>query len=399
MITEEQLLALLPQLENERVEKTISTTDTNKFGEAICSFANDLGATGLPGYLIIGVNDNGVFGNPQTGETIAITEQFLQQLLDFRTDGRIVPPPAMFVKKFSFPQGDLAVIEVKPSPVPPVRWKGKVCIRVGQRKGVANEAEERILSEKRSTNAKTYDVQPTLGSTLSDLSIDIFKLTYLPSAISPEILEANGRELKQQIASLKFYDLRADAPTNAGILMFGTNPLFFLPGAYIQYVKFKGNDEVSEFENELRFEGDLTTQLRIINEFVKTQITKRVQRQLGEDYEETYPASAIQELLYNAVVHRDYESNAPIKFYEFNDRIEITNPGGLFGNARPENFPNTNDYRNPTLAEAVKTLGFINRFNVGVKRAKAALQKNGSPEPIFIINEPTSFGVIVYKKL
>ena len=399
MITDEQLLALLPQLENERVEKTISITDTNKFGEAICSFANDLGATGQPGYLIIGVNDNGIFGNPQTGVPIPITEQLLQQLLDFRTDGRIVPPPAMVVKKFSFLQGDLAVVEVKPSPVPPVRWRGKVCIRVGQRKGVANETEERILSEKRSTYAKTYDVQPALGSTLGDLSIEIFKLTYLPSAIDPEILAANGRDLKQQIASLKFYDLRSDVPTNAGILMFGTNPLFYLPGAYIQYVKFKGRDEVSEFENEVRFDGDLTTQLRVINEFVKTQIAKRVQRQLGEDYEEAYPASAIQELLYNAIVHRDYESNAPIKFYEFDNRIEITNPGGLYGNARPENFPNTNDYRNPTLAEAAKTLGFINRFNVGVKRAKAALQNNGSPEPTFIINEPTSFGVIVYKKL
>lgn len=397
MISEEQLLALLPQLENERVEKTISISDTNKFGEAICAFANDLSATGQPGYLIIGVKDDGSFGD-HTGMPIPITEQFLQQLLDFRTDGRIVPPPAMIVKKFTFAEGDIAVVEVQPSPVPPVRWKGKVCIRVGQRKGIANEAEERILSEKRSTYAKTYDVHPVAGSSLKDLSIDIFKFTYLPSAIDPEILAANGRELKQQLASLKFYDLRSDAPTNAGILLFGTNPLFYLPGAYIQYVKFRGNDEVSEFENEVRFEGDLATQLRVLNEFVKTQIAKRVQRNLAERYEEAYPTSAIQELLYNAIVHRDYESNAPIKFYEFDNRIEITNPGGLYGNARPENFPNTNDYRNPTLAEAVKTLGYINRFNVGVKRAKAALAANGSPDPTFLINEATSFGVIIYKR-
>jgi ATP-dependent DNA helicase RecG len=119
---------------------------------------------------------------------------------------------------------------------------------------------------------------------------------------------------------------------------------------------------------------------------------------LGEEYQFNYPASALQELLHNAVIHRDYQSNAPIKFYEFIDRIEIINPGGLFGDARPENFPNKNDYRNPVLAEAAKNLGYINSFNVGVKRAKAALEKNGNPQPTFIINEPTFFGVIIYNK-
>jgi ATP-dependent DNA helicase RecG len=103
-------------------------------------------------------------------------------------------------------------------------------------------------------------------------------------------------------------------------------------------------------------------------------------------------------LLYNAIIHRDYESNAPIKFYEFDDRIEISNAGGLFGKARPENFPKENDYRNPTIAEATYNLGYVNRFNLGVQRASAALIKNGNPEPKFIIDQPTHFEVIIYKK-
>ena len=135
--------------------------------------------------------------------------------------------------------------------------------------------------------------------------------------------------------------------TNAGILLLERIPDFTcMPGAYVQYVRFSGEDEISDFEYEHRFEGDLTTQLKIMNEFIKSQIVRRVQHKLGEDYEITYPQSAIQELLYNAVIHRDYQSNAPIKFYEFSNRIEIINPGGLFGDARPENFPNKNDYRN-----------------------------------------------------
>jgi ATP-dependent DNA helicase RecG len=391
MITQEEISNLLPQIETDWIEKTISKNDADKFGEAICAFCNDMANNKRPGYLIIGALDNGDLNGT------VVDEQLMQTLLSYRTDGRIVPPPAMVVSKFTFPKGDIAVVEVQPSHVPPVRYKGKVCVRIGPRKGTANEAEERMLSEKRSTFARSFDTQPCYESILNDLSVDIFKTGYLPTAIDKETLDSNGREIKQQLSSLKFYDLKADVPTNAGILMFGKNPRFYLSGAYIQYVKFAGIDETSEFEYEYRFEGDLTTQMRVMMDFIKSQIAKMVQKELGENFGFAYPASAIQELLYNAIIHRDYQSNAPIKFYEFSDRIEIINPGGLFGDARPENFPNKNDYRNPALAEAAKNLGFINSFNVGVKRAKAALLKNGSPEPLFILNQPTSFGVIIYK--
>jgi ATP-dependent DNA helicase RecG len=392
MITQDQLTVILSELEADRIEKTISKTDADKFGEAICSFSNDMAAHGLPGYLIVGAHDNGSLN----GTTV--DEQLLQTLLSYRTDGRIVPPPAMVVAKFSYPDGDVAVVEVQPSPFPPVRYKGKVCVRIGPRKGTANEAEERILSEKRSTFARSFDTQPCYGSTLEDISTDIFKLTYLPNAIDEETLRINGREIKQQLASLKFYDLTADCPTNAGILMFGTNPRFYMSGAYVQYVRFVGEDEVSNFEYEHSFDGDLTTQMKLMDDFIKSQISKKVQHKLGEDYMFSYPPSAIQELLYNAVIHKDYQSNAPIKFYEFSNRIEIINPGGLFGDARPENFPNKNDYRNPAIAESSKNLGLINSFNVGIKRAIAALEKNGNPKPTFIFDQQTSFGVIIYKK-
>lgn len=392
MITQKELDKLLIDIEADRIEKTISTNDANKFGEAICSFSNDFPAHGLPGYLIIGVKDDG------SKAGLTVDDRNLQTLMDFRTDGRILPPPTMTVKKFNYDDGDIVVVEVQPSFQPPVRFRGKVCIRIGPRKGIATEAEERILSEKRSSFARSFDTLPCWESSLEDLSIGIFRQTYLPTAIDAETLAANHREIKEQLASLKFYDLKADCPTNAGILMFGNNPRFYLRGAYVQYVRFTGKDEVSDFDYEFTFEGDLTTQMREMDNFIKSQIVKRVLHNLGEEYEVNYPLNAIRELLYNAVIHRNYESNAPIKFYEFSDRIQISNSGGLFGDARPENFPSINDYRNPVLAEAAKNLGFINSFNVGVKRAKAALDRNGNPKPKFIIDEPMGFEVIIYRK-
>lgn len=53
-----------------------------------------------------------------------------------------------------------------------------------------------------------------------------------------------------------------------------------------------------------------------------------------------YPEWALRELLMNAVMHRNYDSNTPIRFYAFSDHIEIQSPGGLYGEATPENFPN-----------------------------------------------------------
>jgi len=393
MITKEQLDKLLPQLEQDRIEKTVSLTDANKFGEAICAFSNDLPDHKLPGYLLVGVHDDGIRAG------ITVDDRLLQMLMDFRTDGRIVPPPLLTVARFSYPDGDIAVVEVLPHDLPPVRYKGKLCVRIGPRKGTANEAEERRLIEKRSAFARTFDVMPCKGSTLKDISLELFELRYLPSAIDADTLLENNRERKEQLASLKFFDLKENCPTYAGILMFGNNPRYYVPGAYVQYVRFTGEDEASDFEYEYRFDGDLTTQLGQMDEFIKANVVKTVLPALGSGYIANYPARALKELLFNAVIHKDYQSNAPVKFYEFSDRIEISNAGGLYGKARPENFPDENDYRNPALAEAAKNLGYANGFNVGVKAALAALNKNDNPEPEFIKDQPTSFSVKIFKRL
>lgn len=75
------------------------------------------------------------------------------------------------------------------------------------------------------------------------------------------------------------------------------------------------------------------------------------------------------------------------------------NPGGLYGNARPENFPNVNDYGNPVIAEAMKVLGYVNRFNRGIARVKKELDDNGNPEAVFDYRKIGVFGVAVYGSL
>jgi len=374
MIQENELIRLLAEGEADRIERTTSIKDTDKFSEAVTAFANDLPNHGLPGYLVIGVNDDG------SPSGLEVTDQLLQNLGGLRSDGNIQPLPSLNVAKFSLPGGDVAVVEVLPSDLPPVRYKGRVCIRVGPRKGVANQQDERILTEKRIAHARTFDALPCLGSSMDALATDLFQNTYLSQAVAPEVIAENNRDLATQLGSLRFYDLNRQCPTNAGILLFGKNPLQWLPGSYIQFLRLEGSSSTGEVLVEKSLSGDLLTVLRELESLADLHIESRPVpvSALRERQAVNYPRVALRELLMNAVLHRSYESNTPIRFYWFSDRVEIQSPGGLYGEASPENFPNQNSYRNPVLAEAMKALGFVNRFGRGVLRAQEALEQNGN---------------------
>ncbi len=101
-----------------------------------------------------------------------------------------------------------------------------------------------------------------------------------------------------------------------------------------------------------------------------------------------YPLEALQQLTRNAILHRSYEgTNAPVRVYWFNDRIEVVSPGGTYGDVTAENFGNLGltDCRNPNLAEAMRTLGFVQHFGMGIPIAKNLLARNGNPPPEFQI--------------
>ena len=98
----------------------------------------------------------------------------------------------------------------------------------------------------------------------------------------------------------------------------------------------------------------------------------------------------------NACMHRDYQANMPIRLYQFDDYIEVMNAGGLYGEARPENFPSVNDYRNPLVAEAMRVMKYVNKFNRGITRVKEMLKDNGNPQAEFDVNTITAFRVNIH---
>ena len=169
----------------------------------------------------------------------------------------------------------MAVVEVMPSDLPPVRYKGRVWIRVGPSRRSANQQEERILIEKRTALQRTFDVRPCTGCTMDDLIPNLFLVTYLPHAVDRAVIEENDRAIDEQMASLRFYDLAADCPTNAGALLFAQDPLRWLPGASVQFVRWAGTTMADDPVGELRFRGDLITVLGELQRFVSLPVRSR----------------------------------------------------------------------------------------------------------------------------
>lgn len=392
MISKEELLQLLKSTETYRIEKTVSTGNMDKFCEAICAFANDMPGSRQNGYLIIGANDDGSLAG------LKVDDALMKKISGIRSDGNILPLPVMNVDRFEFPEGDLLVAEVHPSFFTPIRYRGRSFIRIGPRRDFASEEEERILTERRTANMATFDVSPCLRASLDDLQVDKIKAGYLPKAIDLELLEEDKRDIREQLASLGLYDRQHDCPTYAAITLFGKNPKFFLPGFYLQFVRFKGTDKASDIDEERTFDKCLMDMLPRLDDFLDLSVVRKRPVPVSILREKTvfnYPYWGIRELLMNAVMHRDLQTNMPVRFYQFENRIEIMNPGGLYGKARPENFPLVNDYRNPIISEAMKILGYVNKFNRGIDRVQKMLNDNGNPPAIFDVDKLTVFAVNV----
>lgn len=384
---DEELESLLLDLESDRVERKESLSDAGRIRQAICAFANDMPNHGQPGVIFIGVRDNGDCAN------LTVTDQLLRLLADMRDDGNILPLPSMTVQKRALRGCEMAVVVVQPCDAPPVRYNGRIWIRVGPRRATASAEEERRLNERRRSRDLPFDLHPVQAACLADLDRDLFLREYLAGAVSPDVLEQNERNVEHQLTSMRFVSVdELHVPTVVGLLAVGKSPADYLPGAYVQFVRIDGADLADPVSDQKELHGPMPDLLRRLDEVVAANI--RVSADLRSAAREIrqpdYPLVAIQQLTRNAVLHRDYQTtNAPVRMNWFTDRIEIQNPGGPFGQVTRDNFgkPGITDYRNPHLAEVLKTLGFVQRFGVGIQLARKALADGGNPEADFDVQQ------------
>ncbi len=388
-ITDTELEALLKELESDRAERKQSWAGDapEKVRQAVCAFANDLPNHQRPGVVFIGAKDDG------TPMGVAVTDQLLKTLSDIKTDGKTVPPPTLTVEKRVLNGTEMAVIAVWPADAPPVRYEGRIWIRIGPRRGLASAQDERVLNEKRRHRDLHFEAHPVSACTIADVSRPVFEQEYLPNAVASDVLASNARSYEQRLASCGMIaSIDEPIPTVLGLLVCGISPRTWLPGDYIQFLRIRGSSLSDPVIDETEIDGTVAAMLRRLDEKLNAHLTTSVDftSQDREVRSSPYPLVALQQLTRNAVLHRTYENtNAPVRVYWFDDRIEINNPGGPYGSITAQNFgkPGLADYRNPQLAAAFKVLGYAQRFGAGITLARQSLEKNGNPTLEFQIEQ------------
>lgn len=388
--TDAELESLMSDMESDLVERKESASDGRKIRRNICAFANDLPRNGKPGVVLVGVRDDG------SCASLSIDDELLTRLANIHGEGDILPLPSMTVQKRQLRGCTVAAIIVEPSSNTPVRFRGRVWVRVGPSVREGSVEDERLLAERRRAADLPLDMRPASGAGIEDLDLDFARNQYLPNAIAPEVLERNERSAEHQLRSLRL--TQAGKPTWGAILALARDPQSFMPGSYVQFLRIRGTEITDPILDQKQLTGRLDDVVRRLDELLELNLSVRTQVAgvPRERRRPDYPVDALRQLAYNAVMHRSYEgTNTPIRVHWFADRVEITSSGGLYGRITPENFgTGDTDYRNPLLAEIMYNLGFAQRFGLGVPLAREALAANGNPEPEFRF-EQTRVGVTV----
>lgn len=185
-------------------------------------------------------------------------------------------------------------------------------------------------------------------------------------------------------------------PTLAGIMMFSDYPQSYYPQLCITAVSVQGfeigdlGDLSQRFDDNERIEGTIPQMLDGSLSFLRRNIKVRtiINPNTGkrEDRPE-YPIVALREIILNALIHRDYSIHtdlSPITIRVFKNRIEVENPGGLYGRMTLNELGKTiADTRNPFIAKAMEIIGETeNRFS-GIPIIRRLMSEYRLPEPVF----------------
>ena len=378
-----ELAAMVTDLESDLVERkeSLSSSAADKILRSICAFANDLPGHRVPGVIFVGAADDGSCAG------LTINDDLLKRLADMRDHGQLLPRPSMDVQRRVLDGCEVAAVIVQPESHPPVRYEGRVWVRVGPTVRAATAADEQRLSERRQAQEIPFDLRPAHGATLADLDLDYIERRYMPQAISADILAENRRPLEAQLRSLRL--MIGDAPTNGAMLAFGRDAQHWLPESWVQFVRFDGDAITDPPKTSEVLTGRLEDILQSLSQLVKLNVSTRLDITSGprEKRFPDYPVEALHQLVYNAVMHRSYEgTHTPARLYWYSGRVEIESPGGLFGAVTPETLlTGATAYRNQLTAEIMANLGYAQRFGYGIPLALRALRSNGNPEPDFQI--------------
>ena len=359
-MTQHELDTIIQSGEGYKTEfKRNLNTDLSK---ELVAFANSSG-----GKIYLGIEDNGTV----SGVTIDNTLKSKITMMAHECD------PSVEIELASF--RNVMIVNVPEGKDKPYRCTNGFYIRNGASsiKLSTREIIDFIQSEGKIKFDELFNKSVKYPEQLNKESIKRFKQL---SGITAEITDD---ELLTNL-SLMNDDKDALQINNTGVLFFIQNPVKYIPQSAVTCVLYKGNLKVDVLDKKT-FEGDIITNIDDALTFLKKHLNlsyeiKETQRK--EKLE--LPEVALREAVVNAVAHRDYfEKGANVMVEVFNNRVEISNPGGLPKGLKPEDFGKRTLARNPLIASLLLRAKYIEKLGTGIYRMRQEMIKAGLPEPVF----------------
>lgn len=379
------------------------TWDPEASLKTICAFANDIDNWG-GGYIVIGVHDKN--GEPDGLQGVP-AEKIDGYLKDMLNKCKLIQPEYMPITEVADYKGKKFI----------VIWAPGGAVRpYSSPKSMAKENPERVywIRKMASTIKPTEEEKRDLYSLANNVPFDdrvnhFAAIEDLNITLIQQYLREVGSSLYTESAHMGFADLcrsmnlistlpEYPKPKNVGLMFFSLEPEKFFPYAQIDVVQFPddlGGDRIIE----KTFKGPLHQQLReslqyIQNSIIQEKIVKRPNIAEADRFF-NYPYAAIEEALCNAVYHKGYDVREPIEVRVLPDKIEILSHPGADRSISLEGLKNyratSRRYRNRRIGEFLKELHLTEGRNTGFQKILRALERNGSPKPLFETDEERSF--------
>lgn len=361
MIDEIKVQELIAQGEGQHVElKREVPSKVRELSEEVCALAN---ATG--GYILLGVDNNGRFTE---GFTIGNNKRSaLRDSVD-----QIEPQVDCEIYPLNVTGHEIWVMEVKEGEDKPYFCSGAVHIRRG-----ANSQKLRKPADVR----KIFDDAGKLN----------FDMGVCPWFKWEDVSEEAVRDFKRQ-AGISSEASSKELITNLGLLtdkgeITNAVPMLFSDvcgkqfiNAIIHCVRFKGTENVHIIDSKT-FEGPLLSQYNNATAWIKQYLAVEYVMHGFDPRQEIWelPLDAIKEALTNALCHRDYfDSGAKIMVQLYDDRLEISNPGGLLPYVAAD-FGHRSRSRNPLIFRMFTRLHLVESVGTGIPRIARILSEDGFP--------------------
>ncbi len=178
--------------------------------------------------------------------------------------------------------------------------------------------------------------------------------------------------------------------TAAAILLFGLNPQRFFPRAQVRVLRYEGSQEQTGAQmnviKDCVFVGTILQIIRQTLTFIGSQLRDFTRLNPDGLFITTpeYPAFAWQEIVLNAIVHRDYAiKGTDIQVKIFDDRMVVESPGVLPSLVRIATLRQVHFSRNPSIAAFLRTYAFVREFGEGIDRIFREMEGAGLPDPQF----------------